>query len=304
MRVVSLLPAATEIVAALGMLDSLVGVSHECDHPAEVNRKPRVTRCAIHGNQLDSAEIDRWVKTELARTGTLYTMDEELMRRLAPEVIITQRLCDVCAVGYESVTAFAATLPGPPVVVNLEPQNLDDVFGDVRRVGAALGVTERAETVIGDLRGRVERVRTRCAAAPRRRCVLLEWIAPPFRSGHWGPELVAIAGGIDPVGRQGEDAVEIEWDEVRAAAPEVLVIACCGFDVARTLRDLPILRRYPGFPDLPAVQSREVWVVDGSAYFSRPGPRLVDSLELLAPLVHPELFPGSLPPEGVARAAA
>ena len=303
MRVVSLLPAATEIVAALGMVDHLVGVSHECDHPAEVNRKPRVTRCAIHGNQLDSADIDRWVKTELDRTGTLYTMDEALLRQLAPEVIITQRLCDVCAVGYDSVTAFAATLPGPPVVVNLEPQTLEDVFGDVRRVGAALGVAERAETVIRELRGRVERVRTRCAAVPRRRCVLLEWIAPPFRSGHWGPELVAIAGGIDPVGRQGEDAVEIEWHAVRAAAPEVLVIACCGFDVARTLRDLPILRQYPGFPELPAAQSREVWVVDGSAYFSRPGPRLVDSLELLAPLVHPELFPGSSPPEGVARAA-
>ena len=304
MRVVSLLPAATEIVAALGMVDHLVGVSHECDHPAEVNRKPRVTRCAIHGNQLDSADIDRWVKTELKRTGTLYTMDEARLRQLAPDVIITQRLCDVCAVGYDSVTAFAATLPGPPVVVNLEPQTLEDVFGDVRRVGAALGVAERAETVIRELRGRVDRVRTRCAAVPRRRCVLLEWIAPPFRSGHWGPELVAIAGGIDPVGRQGEDAVEIEWDEVRAASPEVLVIACCGFDVARTLRDLPILRRYPGFPELPAAQSREVWVVDGSAYFSRPGPRLVDSLELLAPLVHPELFPGSSPPEGVARAAA
>ena len=304
MRVVSLLPAATEIVAALGMVDHLVGVSHECDHPAEVNRKPRVTRCAIHGNQLDSADIDRWVKTELKRTGTLYTMDEARLRQLAPDVIITQRLCDVCAVGYDSVTAFAATLPGPPVVVNLEPQTLDDVFGDVRRVGAALGVAERAETVIRELRDRVDRVRTRCAAVPRRRCVLLEWIAPPFRSGHWGPELVAIAGGIDPVGRQGEDAVEIEWHAVRAAAPEVLVIACCGFDVARTLRDLPILRRYPGFPELPAAQSREVWVVDGSAYFSRPGPRLVDSLELLAPLVHPELFPGSSPPEGVARAAA
>ena len=304
MRVVSLLPAATEIVAALGMVDHLVGVSHECDHPTEVNGKPRVTRCAIHGNQLDSADIDRWVKTELDRTGTLYTMDEALLRQLAPDIIITQRLCDVCAVGYDSVTAFAATLPGPPVVVNLEPQTLEDVFGDVRRVGAALGVAERAETVIRELRDRVDRVRTRCAAVPRRRCVLLEWIAPPFRSGHWGPELVAIAGGIDPVGRQGEDAVEIEWHEVRAAAPEVLVIACCGFDVARTLRDLPILRRYPGFPELPAAQSREVWVVDGSAYYSRPGPRLVDSLELLAPLVHPELFPGSSPPEGVARAAA
>ena len=301
MRIVSLLPAATEIVAELGMLDRLVGVSHECDHPPAVNHLPRVTRCAIHGNALPSADIDRWVKTELERTGTLYTMDETLLRRLAPDVIITQRLCDVCAVGFESVTAFAATLPGPPQVVNLEPQTLEDVFGDIRRVAVALDVPQRAEEVTARLQARVDVVRTRAGASPRRRCVLLEWIDPPFRSGHWDPELVELAGGVDPVGRSGEDAAEVAWDEVRAADPEVLVVACCGFDVARTQDDLPILRSYPGYPDLPAVRSREVYVVDGSAYFSRPGPRLVDSLELLAPLVHPELYPAAFPP-GVARA--
>jgi iron complex transport system substrate-binding protein len=301
-RVVSLLPAATEIVAALGMLDHLVGVSHECDFPPAVNHLPRVTRCAIHGNALPSPDIDRWVKSELARTGTLYTMDEALLRRLAPDVIITQRLCDVCAVGYGTVTAFAATLPGPPQVVNLEPQTLADVFGDIRRVAAALGVADRAEGVIAQLEARVERVRVRTSGAAIRRCVLLEWIDPPFRSGHWGPELVALAGGVDPVGRAGEDAVQVTWEEVRAAAPEVLVIACCGFDVARTERDLPILRRYPGFEELPAARNRAVWIVDGSAYFSRPGPRLVDSLELLAPLVHPELHTGTAHPAGVARA--
>ena len=223
MRVVSLLPAATEIVAALGMLDHLVGVSHECDFPPAVHDLPRITRCAIHGNALPSADIDRWVKTELERTGTLYTMDETLLRRLAPDVIITQRLCDVCAVGYGTVTAFAATLPGSPEVVNLEPQTLAEVFGDVRRVAAALGVPERAAGVIAPLEARVERVRTRAAGAAARRCVLLEWIDPPFRSGHWGPELVALAGGVDPVGRAGEDAMQVPWDVVRDAAPEVLV---------------------------------------------------------------------------------
>jgi iron complex transport system substrate-binding protein len=301
-RVVSLLPAATEIVAALGMLDHLVGVSHECDHPAAVNGLPRVTRCVIHGNALPSADIDRWVKSELERTGTLYTMDEPLLRRLAPEVIVTQRLCDVCAVGFESVTALAATLPGPPQVVNLEPQTLDEVFADIRRVAVALGVEPRADRVIAQLRGRVEAVRARAAPAPRRRCVLLEWIDPPFRSGHWDPELVALAGGVDPLGRSGEDAAEVAWDAVRAADPEVLVIACCGFDLARTRDDLPILRAYPGFAELPAARGREVYLVDGSAYFSRPGPRLVDSLELLAPLVHPELYGQTALPAGVARA--
>lgn len=302
MRVVSLLPAATEIVAALGMLDHLVGVSHECDFPAAVNALPRITRCAIHGNALASGDIDRWVKTELERTGTLYTLDEALLRRLAPDVIITQRLCDVCAVGFGTVTAFAATLPGPPQVVNLEPQTLADVFGDIRRVAAALDVPQRGEQVVAQLEARTGRVAERAAGATPRRCVLLEWIDPPFRSGHWGPELVALAGGIDPVGRAGEDAAQVAWDEIRAAAPEVLVVACCGFDVARTERDLPILRGYPGFADLPAARSGAVWLVDGSAYFSRPGPRLVDSLELLAPLVHPELYAGAPSAAGVARA--
>src|SRR5207247_7888379 len=163
MRVVSLLPAATEIVAALGMADQLVGVSHECDHPPEVMAKPRVTRCAIHGNALPSEAIDRWVTDTLGATGTLYTMDEGLMRSLRPDVILTQRLCDVCAVGYGTVTAFAATLPGPPEVVNLEPSSLSDVLGDIRNVGRVLGVTERASQLVAALEARVETVRSRAS---------------------------------------------------------------------------------------------------------------------------------------------
>jgi iron complex transport system substrate-binding protein len=295
-RVVSLLPAATEIVAALGLVDRLVGVSHECDHPPEVTAKPRVTRCAIHGNALASDAIDRWVTDTLAATGTLYTMDEALMRTLAPDVILTQRLCDVCAVGYGTVTAFAATLPGPPRVVNLEPSSLADVLRDVRTVGAALGVPERADAVVAGLAARIEAVRRRAGDAPRRRCVLLEWIAPPFRSGHWGPELVELAGGVETLGRRGEDAARVPWQAVVEAAPDVLVLACCGFDVERTLADVPRLTALPGWASLPAVRAGEVWAVDGSAYFSRPGPRLVDSLEMLAEILHPDRFPRRFPP--------
>lgn len=296
-----MLPAATEIIAALGMVDALVGVSHECDFPPAVRAKPRVTRCEIHGNALPSAEIDAWVTRQLAAAGTLYTMDEPLLRRLAPDVIVTQRLCDVCAVGWETVNAFAATLPGPPVVVNLEPQTLAEVLGDVRRVGAALGVPDRAETVIAALEARIDAVKRRVADAPRRRCVLLEWIAPPYRSGHWDPELVELAGGHDPVGRAGEDAAAVPWDAIRDAAPEVLVVACCGFDVARTRRDLPLLEAYPGFADLPAVRAGAVWLVDGSAYMSRPGPRLIDSLDILARIIHPECHADTALPAGVER---
>jgi iron complex transport system substrate-binding protein len=271
MRVVSLLPAATEITAALAMTDALAAVSHECDWPPEVATRPRATRCAIHGNRLASRDTDRWVR-----------------ERLRTDVILTQRLCDVCAVGYDSVTAFAATLPGPPRVVNLEPERLADVFEDIRRVAAALGVPERAERVVAALEGRIAAVRRRTASLPRRRCVLLEWIDPPFRSGHWGPELIEAAGGIEAVGVAGADAAEVPWAAVRDAAPEVLVLACCGYDVARTLADVPILRASPGFDALPAVRAGAVWAIDGSAYVSRPGPRLIDSIELLAQCLHPE----------------
>lgn len=287
MRVVSLLPAATEIVAALGRLDDLVAVSHECDFPPEVNGKPRVTRCEIHGNALPSGETDRWVKTQLRESGTLYTMDEPLLRRLEPEVILTQRLCDVCAVGYGSVVALAATLPGPPTVVNLEPMRLGDVFQDVLNVGIAIDAKDDAVRVVGELQARVNTLRRRTGALARRRCVLIEWIDPLFRSGHWGPDLIAVAGGVDPVGVAGANAAEIAWEAIRATEPDVLILACCGYDVARTRDDLPLLHALPGWADVPAVRNGEVWILDGSAYVSRPGPRLVESAELIARCLHP-----------------
>src|SRR5437016_12885538 len=290
MRVVSLLPAATEIVAALGMLDQLVGVSHECAYPLEARAKPRVTHCAIHGGALASEAADRWVSATLAGTGTLYTLDEALLRRLEPDVLVTQRLCDVCAVGYASVEAFAATLPGPPRVVDLDPSSLADIMQDVRTVADALGVRERGDALVAGRRARAEPVRARAADAARRRCIVLEWIDPPFRSGHWTPELVEIAGGVEPLGRKGEDAARVSWDAVRSAAPEVLVLACCGYRVERTLRDLPLLASQPGWAELPAVRAGEVYAVDGTVHLSRPGPRIVDSLELLAGILHPERF--------------
>ena len=302
MRVVSLLPAATEIVAALDRVDDLVAVSHECDYPAAVRSKPRATRCEIHGNRLPSSETDRWVRRQLDEQGTLYTIDEALLRRLEPDVIITQRLCDVCAVGYGTVTALAETLPGPPRVVNLEPERLADVLGDVQRVGQALGVPARAAAVIAKLERRIDSVRVRVTGARQPRCVLLEWTDPPYRGGHWMPEVVELAGGIDLLGRTGERAAAIAWQEVREAEPEVLVLACCGYDVERTLADLPLLEAQPGWRDLPAVRSGRVFVVDGSAYFSRPGPRLVDSIEILAALLHPDRF--APPPPQAARAAS
>lgn len=300
MRVVSLLPSATEIVGVLDLMEELVGVSHECDFPPEANTKTRVTRCPLHGSSLPSGEIDQRVRETLRDQETLYTLDEEAMRRLRPELILTQKLCDVCAVGYGSVEKFAATLPAPPRIINLEPKTLKDIYGDIIRVADALGAPERGVEAVENLRERVRVVKERAAEAIfRPRTVLLEWIQPPFCGGHWNPELVDLAGGEEMIGRVGEPSRTLEWEEVRKARPQVLVLACCGFSVERTLQDLPILKAYPGFAELPAVKSGRVYVADGNSYFARPGPRIVDSLEMLAGIIHPDLFRDWYPDRGV-----
>ncbi len=292
MRVVSLLPAATEIVAALGLQSWLVGVSHECDHPPGVAALPRVTVCPIHQAPLSSREIDQRVREALASGQSLYVIDEVLLRDLRPDVILTQRLCDVCAVGHGSVAALAETLPGPPRVVSLEPMTLADVLADVERVAEALGVLQRGIELHRALRGRIDAVAGRTgSAAGRPRCFLMEWAEPPFCAGHWNPELVALAGGREVLGSPGQPSRAVSWDEIAAAAPEVVVLACCGFTEARARQDLPLLEARPEWKELPAVAAGRVHMVDATAHFSRPGPRLVDSLELLAALLHPERFP-------------
>ncbi len=291
-RIVSLLPAATEIAAALGLMEDVVGVSHECDFPEEANERPRVTHCPIHQSGLTSGEVDDWVRRTLLEKGTIYTIDEPLLRELRPDVILTQKLCDVCAVGYDTVARLAATLPGPPQVVNLEPSSLADIFENIRSVANVCGVPERAERVLAGLSARVETVRRRTAAIEQRpRCVLIEWVDPLFCAGHWGPELVEIAGGFDPLGRKHERSVQISWEQVMDAQPEVMVLALCGYDVARARRDFELLRLFPGFESLPAAREARVYAVDASALFARPGPRIVDSLELLAGILHPKQFP-------------
>jgi len=297
---VSLVPAATEIVAALGAADDLVAVSHDCDFPPAIRDRPRVTRSAIDP-ALPSAAIDRAVRAALPERGALYAVEPLAAHR--PDVVLTQGLCSVCAPAADDVARAVAALPGPPHVVTLDPRSLADVLRDVRTVGEAIGVPGRAAALVARLEARIAAVRARVAGARPRRCVLLEWIDPPFCAGHWNPELVALAGGIEPLGRPGEHAAAVNWDAVCAAAPEVLVISCCGFDVARTLAELPALRGRPGWDALPAARAGAVWVTDGTAYFTRPGPRLVDGLELLAQLLHPAAGAPVFPAGAVARAA-
>jgi iron complex transport system substrate-binding protein len=291
-RIISLLPAATEIAAALGLMDHVVSVSHECDFPMEANERPRVTHCPVHNAFLTSREVDDWVRRALRDNGTIYTIDEPLLRKLRPDVILTQKLCDVCAVGYGTVAKLAETLPGPPQVVNLEPSSLSDIFDDIRRVAKACDVPERAEKLIARLSKRVDNVRERVArTANRPRCFLMEWVDPPFCSGHWEPELVEVAGGYDVLGRKHQPSVQIEWQEVLDARPEVIVLALCGYDISRARGDYEILQRFPEFDSLPAVRAGEIYLTDASAYFARPGPRTVDSLEILAGILHPKEFP-------------
>jgi iron complex transport system substrate-binding protein len=291
-RIVSLLPAATEIAAALGLMDEVVGVSHECDFPGEANERPRVTHCPAHDAGLTSREVDEWVHRALRANGTIYTIDEPLLRELQPDLILTQKLCDVCAVGYGTVAKLAQTLPGPPRVVNLEPTSLADIFDDIRRVAAMCDVPDRAEKLIVNLSGRVENVHERAAAiSGRPRCFLMEWVDPPFCSGHWGPELVEIAGGDDSLGRKHQPSAQIEWQQVLDVRPEVIVLALCGYDIDRARSDYKLLKGFSGFDSIPAAQSGEIYVVNASAYFARPGPRIVDSLEILAGILHPSEFP-------------
>jgi iron complex transport system substrate-binding protein len=291
-RIVSLLPAATEIAAALGLMDDVVGVSHECDFPAEANARPRITHCPIHNAGLTSAEVDEWVRRTLHENGTIYTIDEQLLRDLQPEVILTQKLCDVCAVGYATVARLAETLPGPPTLVNLEPSSLSDIFDDIRRVAEACRMPDPAGKLVAALSSRVAAVQERAARiAERPRCFLMEWVDPPFCSGHWGPELVEIAGGHDPLGRKHQPSAEIKWEAVLDAQPEIIVLALCGYNVDRTRRDYELLKKLPEFDSLPAAQNGRIYIVDAGAYFARPGPRIIDSLEILAGIMHPQHFP-------------
>lgn len=291
MRIVSLLPSATEIVCALGLYDQLVGVTHECDWPPEVKRLPRVTSTLIP-KDASSTEIDTLVRDQLRTQQALYTLDMSLLETLRPDLIVTQALCDVCAVADDDVHTAAQSLLTRPQVINLAPRSFGDVLDCLRLVGSAAQVPARAEHVIASLRARIDALAVRSAAAVHRpRVVLLEWLMPPFSCGHWTPELVQLAGGIEMLGRAGERSRALRWSEVEAAQPDVIVIACCGFDLARTQQDVIALASMPEWRRLSAVRNHRVYVIDGSHYFSRPGPRLVDSLEILAHALLPEIHP-------------
>jgi iron complex transport system substrate-binding protein len=304
-RIVTLLPSATEIAFALGLGDQVVAVSHECDYPPAARERPAVTRSPLHGHALSSAEIDRRTTEQLREGGTLYYLDADRLRDLAPDLILTQELCDVCAVAQPEVKRAVRQLGTAPRVLSLEPNTLDDVLATIEAVGAATGREAKAAVLVAELQARIARVREGAAAvAARPRVFCLEWTDPPWVAGHWVPEIVALAGGADMLGGVGQPSVRIAWERVREAAPEVVVLMPCGYDLARTLAERDVVQALPGWDELPAVRAGRVYAVDGSSYFNRPGPRLVDGLELLAHLFHPDLFARPALPDAVAPLAA
>lgn len=291
MRIVSLLPSATEIVCSLGLADCLVGVSHECDYPAQVADLPKVTTSLIP-EAASSREIDGLVREKLKTSKALYSLNHSVLEKLKPDLIITQALCDVCAVAEEEVRAVVSKLPGTPQVINLAPMTLMQVFESMLQVGRAVGKEEHSTTVVKEHQKRVDEVVLRSKQmASKPKLVFLEWLDPPFSSGHWTPELITMAGGVELLGKPGIPSRTLEWREVADAKPEMLFIASCGFAVERTMQDLPLLEKVMMQKEFASLKPDKIFVADGSQYFNRPGPRLVDSLEILAhaldPVAHP-----------------
>ncbi len=289
MRIASLLPSATEIVCALGLADYLVGVSHECDYPADVVASlPRLTRSAVpHG--LSSAAVDAAVSDLLRRGESLYAVEEEMLAALNPDLLITQELCDVCAVSYDDVCRISQRLPSRPQVVSLTPPDLNGIFADIATIAAATGVEERGQALIDSLHTRLDQVAAQVKGRPHPRVFLLEWLDPPFAAGHWAPEMVALAGGEEVLGKAGEKSFRVTWPQIIAAQPEVILIAPCGYSQAQAEVEWAALSKPQGWEEIPAVQQGRVYALDANSYCSRPAPRVIDGIEQLAALFHPEV---------------
>ena len=291
MRIVSLLPSSTEIVCALGLEDQLVGITHECDYPRSVSNKPRLTASRISHETMTSAEIDHAVRSQLDGHGSIYDLDEAKLRELKPDLILTQELCEVCAVSYKTVQQAARAFEADVKVVSLEPNTIDDIFANIRLVGELTNRLERADELISQLTARLKAVRSETETITNRpRTLMLEWLEPPFAPGHWVPEQVAIAGGDHAFGKAGQRSVTTTAAEIRAYAPEVIVLIPCGYYQEDILRQLPSANLPEGWNDLPAVRANQVWAVDATSYFSRPGPRVVDGVEILSKVLHPDVF--------------
>ena len=291
MRIVSLVPSATEMLFALGLGDDIVGVTHECDYPPEAQARPKVTRDLLPAG-LSAAQIDAAVKERTLAGESIYALDADALHQLEPDLIVTQALCAVCAVSYDDVRAIAEEIDTQPMVVSLDPHTMGEVLGDARTLAQATDSKDAAVDLVREASARIDRVRVLTRTATRRpHVVALEWLDPPFIAGHWTPQLIEFAGGEDMLGFAGENSVQTTWEEVAAVQPDVVIVMPCGYDAEIAHREAEMHR-----DQLAAIGAGEIVAVDASAYYSRPGPRLIDGLELMAHILHPELVPDPGPP--------
>lgn len=301
MRIVSLLPSATEIICQVGLADHLIGVSHECDYPSFVKELPNVTESLIP-KDASSAEIDLAVRKQLSTEKAIYHLDMDVLKELKPDFIITQSLCEVCAVAEDEVLDAVCELPGDAQIINLEPMTLEDVFDTLLLVGEETNFKNQAVNAVTRLKDRVNKVieitEKNIPLNSRPNMVFLEWLDPPFNAGHWTPELIEYAGGISLLSNKHEPSTTLSWDSIVKIDPEVLFVACCGYDLERTLQDMPILTRKGEWSSMKCVRQNNIYLTDGNAYFSRPGPRLIDGLEIIAHALHPDIhaLPDNLVP--------
>ena len=300
LRICSLLPSSTEIIYLLELEDRLVGVSHECNYPAEALKKPRITKSFIP-SQATSAEIDRMVTERLEKGELLYEIDMALLKKIRPNLIITQQLCDVCAISYNSVARAAHDLKPAPEILSLTPGRFEDIYEDIVRIGEATGCKEKAVETVNQIKKRVRAVISKTETIKKKPSVLcMEWFDPPYCAGHWMPEMVSLAGGKDEFGILGEDSKVITWESIVSYNPDMIVLVCSGWTVEQTLQNLDLTKLPPDWSKLKAVKSKQVTIVDAN-YFTRPGPRIVEGLEILAKILHPDLFPQPAPANTIHR---
>ena len=304
MRICSFLPSATEIVYALGLHDQLYGVTFECDYPAEARHKPKVVRSLFEhiDPPLSSGEISQIIGQRLQEGLGIYEVDLEALQAAEPDLLLSQAICEVCAISSRQVTECSLRLEKTPQILSLDPQYVGDVLNDIRRVAAATGTEARGEEIVADLQARIAAVAERAAQATTRPRVLhLEWAEPVMCGGHWVPEMIDMAGGVNCFGDKETGSFRLDWEAVVESQPEMIILMLCGYTAQRALEDLPILAAKPGWDDLPAVRHNQIFAIDAGAYTSRSGPRLVQGLEIIAEILHPELFFGCIPADGAVR---
>lgn len=291
LRIASLLPSSTEIVCALGLEENLVGVTHECDYPPSITGKPQLTKSRISQQTMTSKEIDHAVRSQLDGHGSIYDLNAEMLAMLKPDLILTQELCEVCAVSYKIVQQAARLYVADAKVVSLEPNTIFDILDNILFVGEICEVKEKAKTVVANLKSRLDKIKEKTlSVANRPRCFMMEWLEPPFAPGHWVPEQVEIAGGECLLGRKGTKSATITYEEIIRSNPDIIVLIPCGYYIEDILKQLEKTIFPKDFANISAIKNGNVWVVDATSYFSRPGPRVVDGVEILAKILHPEVF--------------